>query len=66
MSIGALGDAPDQIGHAGERAAPDGLLADQSKPALDLGEPGRVGRREVHVVARSGRQPGLDPGMKAA
>ena len=63
MGVGEVVDAADQIGHAGERAAPDGLLADQPEPALDLVQPGRVGGREVQVVARAGGQPGLDLGM---
>ena len=56
-------DAPDEVGDAVERATPNGLLGDQTEPALDLVEPGGAGRSEVHVVARPPRQPGAHFGM---
>src|SRR5437764_12412250 len=44
-------DALHELLDAGERSAPDGLVGDQCKEALDLIEPGAVGRDEVHVPA---------------
>jgi hypothetical protein len=38
-------------------------LRDQTEPALDLVEPGRVGRRVVQMKARSPREPGSDLGV---
>lgn len=48
-------DALHKLLDAGERAATDGLVGDQGEEALDLIEPGAVGRREVHVPARMNR-----------
>ena len=53
-------DALHELFDAGERAAPDRFVGDQCKKALDLVQPGAVGRDEVHVPARSAGQPGLD------
>jgi len=53
-------DSLHELFDAGERAAADGLVGDQREEALDLVEPGAVGRDEVHVPARARRQPGLD------
>ena len=61
--FGVAFDAPDQVRHALEGAATDGLLGDQSEPALDLIEPRGVGRRVVQVVARVAREPGAHLGM---
>ena len=47
-----LVDACDQFAHAAEAAAPDGLLGDQSEPALHLIEPRGIGRGVVDVEAR--------------
>lgn len=58
-----LADFGDQLLDAGERAATDGLLGDDAKPALDLVDPRGVGRGVVHMEARSPREPGLDLGM---
>ena len=40
---GVAFDAPDQVRHAGEAAAADCLLGNESEPALDLIEPAYVG-----------------------
>lgn len=61
--LGVAFDAPDQVRHALEGAATDSLLGDQSEPALDLIEPGGVGGRVVHVIARTAREPGAHLGM---
>ena len=65
LAVGVVGgdelvDALHELLDAGERAAANGLVGDQRKKALDLGEPGAVGRDEVHVPARARCQPGLD------
>src|SRR5437899_10129847 len=44
-------DLGHELREAGKGAAADGALRDERKPALNLIEPGRVGRREVEVVA---------------
>ncbi len=46
-----------------EHAAPDALSSDLGEEALDQIEPGRRGRREMHVEARMPGQPRLDFGM---
>ena len=46
-------DAVDETPRAMAATALDRLLADPSEPALDLVEPGRVGRRAVPVMARA-------------
>nr|SPD49175.1 protein of unknown function [Cupriavidus taiwanensis] len=56
-------DLQDQLAHAVKRPAADRLLRDQPEPALELIEPARVRRREVHVTARAFGQPCLDLGM---
>ncbi len=53
-------DALHELLDAGERSAPDSLVGDQCEEALDLIQPGTVGRNEVHVPARPGGQPSLD------
>jgi hypothetical protein len=53
-------DALHKLFDAGERASPNGLVGDQREKALDLVEPGAVGRDEVHVPAWPCRQPRLD------
>ena len=58
-----LVDLLHQFAHAAKRAAPDGLLSDQSAPALDLVEPAGVGRRVMNVIAPMACQPRLDPRM---
>ena len=45
--LGVAFDAPDQVRHVLEGATADGLLRDQAEPALDLIEPGGVGRGVV-------------------
>jgi len=53
-------DALYELFDAGERAAADDLVGNQREEPFDLVEPGAVGRDEVHVPARSRRQPCLD------
>jgi hypothetical protein len=48
-----LVDFGDQFFDAFERSAADGLLGDESKPALDLIEPGGISGREVDMEAWS-------------
>src|ERR687888_659149 len=55
-----LVDLGDELRHAGERAATDGALGDERKPALNLIEPGRIRRREVEMIARMPRDPATD------
>ena len=56
-------DALHELLDAGEGAATDGLVGDQGEEALDLIEPGAVGRDEVHVPARAAGKPSLDLGV---
>jgi len=53
-------DARDELLDAGEGAAPDGLVGDQRKEALDLVQPGAVGQDEVHGPTGPGQQPRLE------
>src|SRR6202008_2022720 len=48
---------------AAEGSPTDGLLRDDVEPDFHLVEPGRVGRREVHVVTGACCQPALDARM---
>lgn len=61
--IDELADLALQIGDGVERPAADRLVGDQREPALDLVEPGAVGRGEVQVEARPPRQPGTHFGV---
>ena len=54
-------DLADQVCHAGEGAAANCLVGDQSEEALDLVEPGTVGWDEVDMPARPLGQPSFDP-----
>lgn len=56
-------DALDELLDGGGGAAADGLMGDVTEPTFDLIEPGSVGGREVHVIARMCRQPGADFGV---
>jgi len=56
-------DLQNQLAHAVKGPAADRLLRDQPEPALDLVEPARVRRCEVHVIARALGQPCLDLGV---
>jgi len=56
-------DLSGQLLDAGERPPANGLLRDQPEPALDLVQPGGVGGRVVHMIARPPGQPGRDLGM---
>ena len=56
-------DLVDQFLDASKRAAADGPLGDQGKPAFDLIQPRRVGRGVMNLVARPLRQPGTYFGM---
>jgi hypothetical protein len=53
-------DFGDQVFDAGEGTPPDGFVGDQCKEALDLIEPGAVGRNEVNLPARPAGDPGPD------
>src|SRR5688572_9917661 len=53
-------DALHELLDAGERSTANGLVSDQCKEALDLVQPGAVGRNEVHVPAWPGGQPSLN------
>ena len=55
-----LCDALHELLDAGERAATDSFVSDQSEEALHLIQPRAVGRDEVHVPTRACRQPRLD------
>ena len=50
-------DGFDQVANAVECAATDSFPCDFGEPAFDLVEPGRTGRCEVSVIARSCCQP---------
>ena len=52
-----------QVVHRAEGAAADRLVGDQSEPALELVEPGTVGRREVDMEPRPPGQPRTNTGM---
>jgi hypothetical protein len=52
-------DPADEFADALGRTAADRLVGDQREEALDLIELGTVGRDEMQVPARSGRQPAL-------
>lgn len=58
-----LSDLALEIRDRVERAVSDRLLSNQCEPALELVEPGAVGRREVQVKARPAREPGFDLGV---
>lgn len=58
-------DVLHELLDAGERAVADGLISDQRKEALDLIQPGPVGRDEVHMPAGPTGRPGLDLRMAA-
>src|SRR5713226_10602186 len=49
-----------ELRNAAVRPTADLLFREQRKPALDLVDPGAVGRRVVDVKARVAQQPGLD------
>jgi len=50
-------DGADEVANAPECSAADSFASDLGKPPFDLVEPGRVARREVHVVTRPCWQP---------
>lgn len=50
-------DLGEQLAHAGEGVAPDGLLGDEGEPAFDRVEPRGTGRSEVQVKARPAGEP---------
>ena len=59
--VALLGEGRDlllEFRDAAECGAPDGALAEQRKPALDLVQPRGMGRGEVQVEARPPREPG--------
>ncbi len=49
-----------QLPHTGMGAAPNLPLGEQAKPALNQVEPGRVGGREVQVIAGAAGEPAAD------
>ena len=53
-------DALNELFDAAEGTAADGFVGDQCEEALDLVQPGAVGRDEVHVPARASGEPRLD------
>src|SRR5205085_1131734 len=53
-------DGPLQLLHTLERPSPDAPLGDLGEEPLDLVEPGRTGRGEVHDVLRVPGEPLLD------
>src|ERR1700692_1731318 len=55
--MGEAVDFCDEVLDAFEASAVDGLLGDESEPALDLIEPRGVGGRVVDMEAWPGRQP---------
>ncbi len=56
-------DSGDKVFDAAEAAAADGLLGNETEPALDLIEPGSVGGSVVHVKAGPLGQPEAHLGM---
>src|SRR5579872_1975365 len=46
--------------HTAVDAAPDLLFGQECEEAFDLVDPGRTGRRQVHMPARPACQPGAD------
>ena len=56
-------DRPLEVDDGVEHAATDALSGDLGEEAFDQVEPGRRGRREMHVEARMPGQPRLDLGM---
>ena len=50
-------DFGDQVFHATERSAPNGLLGDAIEPDLHLIEPGGIGWSEVHMESWSRGEP---------
>ena len=60
MGLDEGGDGGLELMDAAMDAAFDLLVGKESKPAFDLVQPGRAGRREVQVIARVAREPCLD------
>ena len=56
-------DLAFEVRHGVKGAASDGALCDQSEPALDLVEPGGVGRSVVDMEARTLGEPDFDTGV---
>jgi hypothetical protein len=56
-------DGADQVANAQECSAADSFPRDFGEPPLNLVEPGGTGRREVHLITGSRRQPLLYLGM---
>ena len=61
--IEVVHDSALQFADAFEHAAPDVLVGDQAEEPFNLVEPGRRGRREMHVEAGMLGQPRLDRRM---
>jgi hypothetical protein len=58
-----LVDLAFQVRHGVKGAAADGALRDQTEPALNLVEPGGVGRNVMDMKARTPGESGFDPGV---
>ena len=56
-------DGGFEVSDAAKHAAPNGILGDQAKEALDQIEPGCRGRGKVKMEARVSFQPCFDFGM---
>ncbi len=53
----------DRFADVAKKAAADGTLGDERKPALDLIEPAGIGGGEVQLIAGMTGQPGFDLGV---
>src|SRR5277367_5115546 len=58
-----LVNARNEFANAAEAAATDSLLSDESKPAFDLVDPGRIGGCVVDMQARPLPEPGAHFGV---
>jgi len=56
-------DLTTQVSDRSKGAAADRALRDEAEPALDLVQPGRIGRRVVQVKTRMTGEPGFDCGV---
>ena len=63
MSADEAVDFFDEVGGGLEGATTDGAFGDEGEEALDLVEPGGVGRGEVNVPTRPAGEPSPDLGM---
>ena len=56
-------DLATQVSHGAEGSTANGFLRDVPEPTFHLIEPGRIGRRVVHVEARTTCEPAPDLGV---